>query len=96
MSTKVSEAGKGGTGGKSSWSIGMDDAPDDRFGTNNKVGNAPKPSVQQTQQLPSEQKKEEAVTQNLGNLEPTSTTWWGTSTTPKDEDVNEEEEAVVV
>ena len=60
MSTKVSEAGKGGTGGKSSWSIGMDDAPDDRFGTNNKVGNAPKPSVQQTQQLPSEQKKEEA------------------------------------
>ena len=46
MSTKVSEAGKGGTGGKSQWSIGMDDAPDDRFGTNNKVGDAPKPSVQ--------------------------------------------------
>ena len=39
----------------------MDDAPDDRFGSSNKIGNAPKPSVQQTsQQLPSEQKKEEA------------------------------------
>ena len=61
MSTKVSEAGKGGAGGQSQWSIGMDNAPDDRFGNNNKVGNAPKPSAQQpSQQLPSEQKKEEA------------------------------------
>ena len=50
LSTKVSTAGAGGTGGKSQWSIGNSDEPDDRWGNNNKVGDTAKPSAPPQQQ----------------------------------------------